>query len=260
MVMKQKGFIEKIKSKALELQIKYIILPSLTISQATCESGGGKSLLASEYNNLFGFKWTKGCGYDYVELWTSEFVDGRYIRVKARFRRYKNWNESLEDYGRLIGTTKRYAPVRRCKDYICATEQIRRCGYATSPTYTQTLRRIIEQYKLYEFDNVKEEEQMRLEKVYKRGSKGLPVKFIQKAINNYIGVAHAVVLSGAPEWYPLDIDGLFGPLTEKAVKWYQEKELLDIGGKVEKKTFESLVSLSASAWNWFCVEWAYGER
>lgn len=166
--MTRKEFIEKIKSKALELQIRLVLLPSLTISQATCESGGGKSLLASIYNNLFGFKWTKGCGYDYVKLWTSEFVNGKYIRVKARFRKYKNWNESLEDYGRLIGTTKRYKPVKECKDYICATEQIRRCGYATSPTYTQTLRRIIEQYKLYEFDLIEKSKSKKLKEKMKK--------------------------------------------------------------------------------------------
>ncbi len=260
--MTRQEFIEKIKSKALELQIRLVLLPSLTMSQATCESDGGNSLLASKYNNLFGFKWTKGCGYDYVELWTSEFVDGKYIRVKARFRRYKNWNESLEDYGRLIGTTKRYAPVRRCKDYICATEQIRKCKYATSPTYTQTLRRIIEQYKLYEFDNAKEREQMRLEKVYKRGSKGLPVKFIQRAINLYIDIDFMGSFGfEKPGWYPLDVDGIFGPLTEKAVKWYQGFEKLEQQlGIVDEKTFESLVADSPAIWHWFCVRWAYGER
>lgn len=175
--MTRKEFIEKIKSKALELRVRYILLPSLTISQATCESDGGNSSLASKYNNLFGFKWTPKCGYDYVELWTSEFVDGKYIRVKARFRRYKNWNESLEDYGQLIGTKKRYAPVRKCKDYICATDQIRKCGYATSPTYTQTLRKIIEQYKLYELDEKIKKEIEKEEKRKKRKWKRWLIKF-----------------------------------------------------------------------------------
>lgn len=260
--MTRKQFIEKIKSKALELQIKYILLPSLTISQATCESDGGNSSLASKYNNLFGFKWTKGCGHDYIELWTSEFVNGKYIRVKARFRKYKNWDESLEDYGKLIGTANRYAPVRKCKDYICATEQIRKCGYATSPTYTQTLRRIIEYYKLYELDNAIEGEQMRLKKIYKRGSKGLPVKFIQKSINLYIDIDFIDSVGfEKPEWYPLDVDGLFGPLTEGAIKWYQEMEALEQQiGVVDERTFESLIADSPSVWNWFCLRWAYGER
>jgi len=93
----------------------------------------------------------KGCGYDYQELWTSEFVNGKYIKVKCKFRKYNSWEESIKDHSQLL-MLKRYAPVRECKDYICATEQIRKCGYATSPTYTQTLRKIIEQNHLQLID------------------------------------------------------------------------------------------------------------
>jgi len=146
--MKKKEFIEKIKPLSIKAYQEFGILPSLTIAQAICESAWGKK---APGNMLFGIKWTYGCGYDWQELWTSEFVNGKYIRVKAKFRKYDSWNESIEDHSKLL-MLKRYTPVRECKDYICATEQIRKCGYATSPTYTRTLRKIIEQNKLQEID------------------------------------------------------------------------------------------------------------
>jgi len=144
------NFIELIKPKTIELYKKFHILPSLTIAQACLESGFGKH---KPGNNLFGFKWTETCGYDFQLLWTKEYVNGQYISVQAKFRKYNCINDSLDDYGKLIGTSARYAPVLKCASYVCATEQIRLCGYATSPTYTTNLRNLIEKYKLYELDN-----------------------------------------------------------------------------------------------------------
>jgi peptidoglycan hydrolase-like protein with peptidoglycan-binding domain len=57
--------------------------------------------------------------------------------------------------------------------------------------------------------------------VYKRGSKGEIVKQIQKALN----------------LYP---DGIFGILTEEAVKEFQQDHGLDCDGVVGKKTWDAL--------------------
>jgi len=142
-------FINKIKSKVLELCKQYNILPSLMMAQACHESGFGKH---APGNNLFGYKWTKTCGYEYQLLWTKEYINGQYISVQAKFRKYDSTGESLEDYAKLIGEAKRYEPVRKCRNYICACQQIKACGYATGITYDISLRKIIEYYKLYELD------------------------------------------------------------------------------------------------------------
>jgi flagellum-specific peptidoglycan hydrolase FlgJ len=48
----------------------------------------------------------------------------------------------------------RYKPCRKCnKDYECWARQLKKCGYATSKTYTESLIAIIERNKLYEYDN-----------------------------------------------------------------------------------------------------------
>lgn len=119
-------------------------------------------------------------------------------------------------------------------------------------------RRIISYAK--KFLEKEENEEMKLEKTYKKWSRGLPIKFIQKAINEYFMYSCEGV-DPKPDWYPLDVDGIFGPLTEKAIKWYQELEGLEQQlGVVDEKTMESLVVNSSQVWSWFDLRWAYGER
>jgi len=71
--MTKKEFIEKIKPLSIKAYQEFGILPSLIIAQAILESNWGKS---APENMLFGMKWTESCGYDFQELWTSEFIVG----------------------------------------------------------------------------------------------------------------------------------------------------------------------------------------
>jgi len=52
---------------------EYNILPSLTIAQAILETGW---LDHVKGNNIFGIKWTTGCGYEVQEFSTFEFING----------------------------------------------------------------------------------------------------------------------------------------------------------------------------------------
>lgn len=146
--MTKKEFIEKIKPLSIKAYQEFGILPSLIIAQAILESNWGKS---APENMLFGMKWTESCGYDFQELWTSEFISGKYIKVKAKFRKYDSWEDSIIDHSKLL-LTKRYEPVIKSTNYLEATDQIKKCGYATSPKYTENLRNVIETHKLYVFD------------------------------------------------------------------------------------------------------------
>ncbi|MFA5559449.1 MAG: glucosaminidase domain-containing protein [Methanofastidiosum sp.] len=126
------------------------VLKSLAIAQACLESAFGKKHF---YNNLFGIKCHSLSAYAGCRLAkTKEFINGTYNDYRLAFQTYNSFDESLEDYARLM-RIKRYKPVREAKDYLEAVEKIRTCGYATSPSYTKSLRKIIEKYKLYELDN-----------------------------------------------------------------------------------------------------------
>jgi len=147
----QEIFIDKIKPKAIEANKLHNIKASLTISQAIIESNWGKSGLTVRANNLFGMKWYSDCGYDYVYGLTKEYINRQWISINAKFKKYNNWDDSIDDHTKLL-TMQRYDKVRTAKDYIEATQYIKDCGYATSPDYPGTLRNVIIKYNLNKHD------------------------------------------------------------------------------------------------------------
>ena len=121
----------------------------MAIAQSCLESRYGEK---SFYGNIFGIKCHDPNLYAGCRLGkTAEFVNGNYKNLSLAFQTYNNFDESLEDYARIMNLP-RYKLVREAKDYLEATEAIRACGYATSISYTINLRKIIEKYKLYELD------------------------------------------------------------------------------------------------------------
>ena len=145
-------FVEKIGVLASEDMKKSGILASLTIAQAILESAWGTSALAQAPNyNLFGIKGTYHGNY--CEFNTSEYLNGQWITVKAKFRKYPSWAESLADHSALFNTYDRYANLRGCTDYKLACRYVREDGYATDPSYTSKLINIIELNNLTRFDN-----------------------------------------------------------------------------------------------------------
>ena len=126
------------------------ILASLTAAQAFIESNKGNSGLTQKANNLFGIKGEYN-GQS-VTMPTTEYYNGVKTKVNAKFRKYPSWLESVADHSRLFNTSKRYANLRGCTDYKAACIYVQQDGYATSPTYANTLISTIEKYKLYEWD------------------------------------------------------------------------------------------------------------
>lgn len=139
MTNEQKLFIEKVGNAARIYYPEYKILPSLVIAQAIKESGWGKSSLSDKYFNFFGLKWVSGCGCDYVELKTKEYINGKYIVVNAKFRRYYSFNEGIEGYYKFLSGYKRYKNLIGVTDPYTVCKLIQQDGYATSPTYATSL-------------------------------------------------------------------------------------------------------------------------
>ncbi len=153
--LEEQEFIVQIADYAKVLQDKYGILPSISIAQAILESDWGTSELSIKNNNYYGIK---GGGTEpTVTMTTKEFVDGEWIEVKADFRKYASWQESMEDHSELFakGTTwneNQYAKVLAANDYKEAAYALQESGYATDPDYPGKLIRLIEQYQLDQYD------------------------------------------------------------------------------------------------------------
>ena len=148
----EKAFIEEVGPIAAADMRNSGVPASLTVAQAILESGWGASGLAVRANNLFGIKagttWT---GRVYSAD-TKECYDGKaFETVKAMFRAYSGWAESIADHSAVL-TAPRYAAVIGAADYKEACRAVQAGGYATDPAYAEKLIRIIEKYGLTVYD------------------------------------------------------------------------------------------------------------
>lgn len=156
-------FLKKIADDAQEIGQKEGIYASVMMAQAILESGSGNSLLSSEPNhNLFGIKGSyKGSSVTFNTL--EQDSSGQSYQIRAQFRKYPSYKESLEDYADLIkngltGNPDFYKPTWKSetKDYKKATKYLEG-RYATDRQYSQKLNAIIEAYDLTKYDEPKKE-------------------------------------------------------------------------------------------------------
>jgi hypothetical protein len=224
------AFLTKLKPFVLSDMRTSGILASLTAAQAFIESNRGNSGLTLKANNLFGIKGTYNG--ECVNMWTTEYYNGVAHRVLAAFRKYPSWQESIADHSDLFNRLKRYENLRGLRDYQLACKYVREDGYATSPTYTQTLLSCINKYKLYLWDaevtgesagsaNVKQLP------VLKIGSRGEYVLSWQRFLN----------LNGYNAGAE---DGIFGNNTKRAVIDWQICHHLDPNGIIGKAAWASI--------------------
>lgn len=156
-------FLKKIADDAQEIGQKKGIYASVMMAQAILESGSGNSLLSSEPNhNLFGIKGSyNGSSVTFNTL--EQDSSGQSYQIRAQFRKYPSYKESLEDYADLIkngltGNPDFYKPTWKSetKDYKEATKYLEG-SYATDRQYSQKLNAIIEAYDLTKYDEPKKE-------------------------------------------------------------------------------------------------------
>lgn len=157
-----KDLLSNIKEGSILTWSTHKILPSLVGAQAILESGWGKSELAINANNLFGVKADSGWKGEKYNVPTKEFIDNQWITINADFRKYKDWNESVNDHANFFIENdfrkNNYRHLIGEKDYKKAVEAILKpiaeYGYATDPDYANKIIRIIEENKLYEWDKI----------------------------------------------------------------------------------------------------------
>ena len=151
-------FISQIGEEARKLCQENDLYASVMIAQAVVESASGSSGLSCEpYNNLFGIKGS----YDgkSVRMKTQEDDgEGNLETIVAEFRKYPTMVESLEDYVGLLTNNSLYNPVKKSntRSYEDACDYLQG-RYATSTSYSRTLKAYIDAYDLTEYDKPVEE-------------------------------------------------------------------------------------------------------
>ncbi|MRI82522.1 LysM peptidoglycan-binding domain-containing protein [Aerococcaceae bacterium DSM 109653] len=162
-------FLKNITGYAKDIAAKNDLYASVMIAQAALESAWGNSTLAQSPNyNLFGIKGEYNGNSVHVETQEDD-GSGNYYTITDDFRKYDDYDQSLEDYASLLtgdddSSNWRYefysgTRVSNTSTYQDATAYLTG-RYATDTSYSSKLNRIIEQYGLTQYDangNVVEE-------------------------------------------------------------------------------------------------------
>ena len=153
-------YINQYRDLAIEQMLKFKIPASITLAQGLLESRAGYSELATKGNNHFGIK---------CHGWTGRKTYHDDDEAQECFRAYNNVYESYEDHSLLLSRQPRYRSLFSLDgdDYKGWAHGLKKCGYATSPTYAQKLIGIIELYKLQQYDKAKKYDRFMESRAYK---------------------------------------------------------------------------------------------
>lgn len=131
------------------------LYPSVVIAQAICESNWGRSQIMMKANAIFGIKATSNWKGKVYNANTQECYDGSiYTNITACFRAYNSLAESISDYFDLITGLDRYKKAVHTQSPLECITAIKNGGYATSPTYINTIMSIINSNNLTKYDDV----------------------------------------------------------------------------------------------------------
>jgi flagellum-specific peptidoglycan hydrolase FlgJ len=118
----------------------------ITIAQAALESAWGSSQLSQKANNYFGIK-AHGDAEN-IEFPTTEVVNGKVVKVSARFAAYPDMAACFVDRDRIITQRACYQDARA---NAADPELFARClarHWATDPKYAEKLLNIYRDNKL----------------------------------------------------------------------------------------------------------------
>lgn len=131
--------------------------PRFLVAQAALETGWGKSMIkqkdGSNSHNLFGIK-SNGWDGESARVKTTEYVNGKATKQMAGFRAYDSFEQSFNDYVRLLENNDRYQPAIQVASMSGDSErfvnELQRAGYATDPQYARKINQIARKVQTYQ--------------------------------------------------------------------------------------------------------------
>lgn len=141
------AYLEKYASFAVEEMQRSGVPASITLAQGMLESSYGNSELAVKANNHFGIQ----CHND----WTGKRYEHMDAGELRQFRKYKSVLESYADHSDFLANRSRYSALFELErtDYKGWANGLKQAGYAEDPEYAAKLIRMIEMFRLYEYDS-----------------------------------------------------------------------------------------------------------
>jgi flagellum-specific peptidoglycan hydrolase FlgJ len=130
----KQSFIDNLLPAAIEEGKRTGVDPRIIVAQAAQETGWGKS---APGNNFFGIKSHGKPGGN--NLMTTEYVNGSPVRTRDSFRAFDSPTDSVRGYGDFILQNPRYTDFRNAKGLDAQLDALGKSGYATDPTYAQSI-------------------------------------------------------------------------------------------------------------------------
>ena len=153
--MTPQEFIAAIAPAAVASQKLTGISASFVIAQGALESSWDKSGLALSAMNLFGVKADKSWLGETVSIPTKEFINGAWVVVPAKWRKYPTWQACLDDHAQFFRVNRRYADALKVKgDPMAFAAAIVKAGYCTDPDYVSKIKAVIDCHALTQYDQV----------------------------------------------------------------------------------------------------------
>jgi flagellar protein FlgJ len=143
------GFVDKLRPYAEAVAQKLGVPAQYLIAQAGLETGWGKSQPkaadGTSSQNLFGIKATSAWKGAVASATTTEYTSGQGVKTTAQFRSYTSYADSLQDFAKLLQTSRRYAgALANSHDAGKYAASLQQAGYATDPHYAEKLTRAIQ--------------------------------------------------------------------------------------------------------------------
>lgn len=142
----REAYIKKFYPLAISEMERSGIPASITLAQGCWESQNGNSRLATEGNNHFGIK----CKAE----WKGKKIYHDDDAKGECFRKYAHAEASYIDHSNFLMNSSRYSFLFQLdpKDYAGWARGLKQAGYATDPSYAERLIKIIEDFKLFTYD------------------------------------------------------------------------------------------------------------
>lgn len=158
--MDPQAFIELVAGPARQSYAHTRLFPSIVVAQAILETGWGQSIPADASTgknsyNLFGIKGSGPAGS--VTIKSTEIENGKPVVRTSEFRAYFHYQQSIEDHAEFLRKPA-YEKVRTAKSPEEAAQALEAAGYATDPEYAEKLTRLIQTYRLSQYDQLPPEE------------------------------------------------------------------------------------------------------
>jgi hypothetical protein len=134
---------------AITSRKKWSVPASVTVAQWAVESAWGAAMPPGS-NNPFGIKAVGD--QPAVDSPTREVINGEDVVITAKFRAFDSISQAFDEHGRLLATAAVYGAAMKQKDDPEAFADALTGVYATDPTYGYTLKWVMQNYGLLQYD------------------------------------------------------------------------------------------------------------